>query len=427
MAPSRRLVACILGLLLAVAIALLPAPVSAETRLQFMFPVGVAGRLAKLMTEIVDEFNRTHPGIKVEAVYSGGYDATMQKVQTAVQAGHPPDVAVTLVSDLATLVAMDAILPLDELVQREGGKAFLDQFFPVFLENSTLKGKFWGLPYQRSTPVLFWNKDLFAKAGLDPERAPQTWDELVQFGQKLTVRDASGQTKQWGVSMWSTFRDWWFSALVLQNGGNLITPDSRPRFNDPATIGAAQFLVDLVNKYQIMPPRPAGGKATPQFLSQTAAILYDSTGSLAFIQKSASFRWGTAFLPRGKQEAVPVGGGNIWIFRNIPKENQDAAWTFLKYITGAEPAARWSVGTGYVAVNKKSWDLPIMKEELTKVPQLSVAREQLKYAHPRWATLNFGEVQRVLNNRLEDAIDQTLTPKQAMEQAQAEADRLLKR
>jgi len=265
------------------------------------------------------------------------------------------------------------------------------------------------------------------EAGLDPERAPRTWDELVHFGQKLTVRDASGQTKQWGVSMWSTFRDWWFSALVLQNGGNLITPDGRPRFNDPATIGAAQFLVDLVNKYQIMPPRPAGGKATPQFLSQTAAMLYDSTGSLAFIQKSASFRWGTAFLPRGKQEAVPVGGGNIWIFRNIPKENQEAAWAFVKYMTGSEPAARWSVGTGYVAVNKKSWDLPVMQAEMQKVPQLSVAREQLKYAHSRWATLNFGEVQRVLNNRLEDAIDRTLTPKQAMEQAQAEADRLLKR
>jgi len=96
-------------------------------------------------------------------------------------------------------------------------------------------------------------------------------------------------------------------------------------------------------------------------------------------------------------------------------------------MTGSEPAARWSVGTGYVAVNKKSWDLPVMQAEMQKVPQLSVAREQLKYAHSRWATLNFGEVQRVLNNRLEDAIDRTLTPKQAMEQAQAEADRLLKR
>ncbi len=400
---------------------------TAQVKLQFLFPVEVAGRQAKLMTEIVETFNKSNPSIKVEAVYSGGYGPTMQKVQTAVQAGRPPDVAVTNVAELPTLVAMDAILPLDELIQREGGKAFLDQYFPGFLANSTLKGKFWGLPYQRSTPVLYWNKDMFAKAGLDPERPPQTWDELVEFGKRLTVRDASGQTKQWGISMPSSFRDWYFSALVLQNGGDFVSLGSTEvYFNHPATIGALEFLVDLVHKHKVLSARPAGGKSVPEFLSQASGMLYESTGSLAFIKKSANFKWGAAFLPKHKRRAVPVGGGNIWIFRNIPKENQEAAWTFVKYMTGPEAAAKWGIETGYVAVNKRSWDLPIMKKHLEEVPELKIARDQLEHAYPRWAPINFGQVQRELNNRIEDAIDQKLSPKQAMELAQAAADKLMK-
>ena len=145
-------------------------PVNAQlVRLTYYYPVGVAGPLARVMNEYVEEFNALHPNIEVVPVYSGDYDPTMQKVQTAVRGGNPPDVFIVEISELPTLLAMNAIEPLDEFVTDE----FLSDFFPAFLENGYSDGHIWGIPFQRSTPVFYWNKAHFEEAGLDPEKPPQ--------------------------------------------------------------------------------------------------------------------------------------------------------------------------------------------------------------------------------------------------------------
>src|SRR5574341_2660007 len=148
-------------------------------RLTFYYPVGVAGPLAKVIGDMTDQFNKVQAGkIEVVPVYSGDYDPTLQKVQTAVMAGNPPDIFIVEISELPTLLAMNAVIPLDDYVKKAEGGKYWEDFFPAFRENSTLRGKIWWVPFQRSTPVLYWNKALFKKAGLDPSSPPPTWAEL---------------------------------------------------------------------------------------------------------------------------------------------------------------------------------------------------------------------------------------------------------
>ena len=154
--------------------------VAAEpVQLSFWYPVDLGGGLAKVIDGMVADFNKAHPDIHVTATYTGNYDVTLQKIQAAKLAGTLPDVAVTEISSVPVLAALGAAQPLDDLIAGSGGKQFLDRFWPSMLLNCGYNGKIYGVPFQRSTPVMYYNKDAFAAAGLDPEKPPLTWDELA--------------------------------------------------------------------------------------------------------------------------------------------------------------------------------------------------------------------------------------------------------
>src|SRR2546425_3358412 len=166
----------LLVLALAVLLPLAPAgPAGAALGLKFYYPVGVSGPLAKVMDGMVADFNRLQPGIRVEPVFAGGYFETMAKTQTAVQGGTPPDVAVLLSTDLFTLLDMNAIIPLDGFVDQSGGERFRQDFFEAFWLNSRVGHTIYSIPFQRSTIVLYYNKEAFEKAGLDPNKPPKNW------------------------------------------------------------------------------------------------------------------------------------------------------------------------------------------------------------------------------------------------------------
>ena len=198
---SRRTVACVVAA--ALVVAAVPAAINAQAavQLKYYYPVGVSGPLNKLMTEMVNDFNTAHPGIKVEPVFAGNYVEAMAKAMTGVMGGNPPDVAVLDTPELFSLLDRDAIIPLDDMVAQSGGKAWLDDFYGAFLLNARANGHIWSIPWQRSTPIFYYNKDLFQKAGLDPNQPPKDWTELVADAQKLTMRDQSGHVTQWGVQI----------------------------------------------------------------------------------------------------------------------------------------------------------------------------------------------------------------------------------
>ncbi|MEM9441571.1 MAG: extracellular solute-binding protein, partial [Pseudomonadota bacterium] len=136
----------------------------ADVELTFFYPVAVGGPVTKVVDGYAETYSEMTPGVTVTPVYTGSYLDTVTKTITAVKGGNPPDIAVILAVDTFTLYDEDAILAYDDLISAEEEQAWLDSFYPAFMENGRVEGKVWGIPFQRSTPVLYWNKDAFTEA-----------------------------------------------------------------------------------------------------------------------------------------------------------------------------------------------------------------------------------------------------------------------
>ena len=198
----------------ALALTLTAAPAGA-TEITFYFPIAVGGPITKIVDRYAEEFHKAHPDITVKPVYTGSYQDSIVKAMTAAKAGNAPDVAVLLSTDMFTLIDNELIVPWEEVAASDKDKTWVKAFYPAFMENSQAGGHTWGIPFQRSTIVQYWNKDAFKAAGLDPDKAPGTWDEMVAFGRKLVKRDGGGQVTQWGIEIPSSgFPYWLFQALT---------------------------------------------------------------------------------------------------------------------------------------------------------------------------------------------------------------------
>ena len=427
----RRTVLKALAFSLAGAFATVPAwSQAAPVELEFYYPVAVGGPITKIVDGMVADFEKENPDIKINSVYAGSYQDSVAKALTAYKGGSAPQLAVLLSTDMFTLIDEGAIVPFDPLVKTDEDKKWLGDFYPGFMANSQTEGKTWGIPFQRSTIVMYYNKDLFKEAGLNPDAPPSTWEELVSQGKKLTKQDSSGQVTQWGLEIPSggAFAYWLFQALTTPNDAILMNQSGNDVYLDkPAVIEAVQFWHDLAYKHKIMPTGTTDWGTTPKdFLVGKTAIMWTTTGNLTNVRKNAKFDFGVAPMPKSKQGGSPTGGGNFYLFESATPEQQQAAYKFVKWMTSPENAAAWSIATGYVAVNKAAWETDSMKKYVQEVPQALVARDQLDVAVAEFSTHDNQRVTKLLNDNLQAVLTNAKTPEQAMKDAQSEANRLLR-
>ena len=401
----------------------------APVEVPFFYPVAVGGPITKTIDGYAADFEKENPGIKLKPIYTGSYQDSITKALTAVKSGEPPVTSILLSTDMYSLIDEDAIVPFDELVKTPDDQAWLKSFYPAFMENSQTGGKTWGIPFQRSTIVLYWNKEAFKEAGLDPNKAPANWKEMAEYGEKLTKRDAAGKVTQWGVQIPSSgFPYWLFQGLAIQNGVNLMNAAGTEVYYDkPEVIAALQYWVDLVKKYKVHPEGIVEWGTTPKdFFERKVAMMWTTTGNLTNVKNNAKFDFGVAMLPAGKQRGSPTGGGNFYIFKKSTPAQRDAAFKFIKWVTTPARAAQWGIDTGYVAVRADAWDTPAMKQYVAGFPAAAVARDQLPYAKAELSTHDNQRVTKALNDGLQAALTGTKTPEAAMKDAQREAERILK-
>ncbi len=406
-----------------------PALAQAAQEISFFYPVAVGGPITKLIDAYAADFQKEKPGVAVKPIYAGSYQETIVKALTAHKSGAPPVTSVLLSTDMFTLIDEDAIIPFDDFVKTDADKAWLKSFYPAFMQNSQTGGKTWGIPFQRSTVVLYWNKDAFKEAGLDPEKPPQNWAEQIEMAQKLTKRDASGNVTQWGIQIPSSgFPYWLFQGLTTQAGAILANPEgTKVAFDAPAVVESVQYWIDLAGKHKVHPPGVTEWGTTPKdFFERKIAMMWTTTGNLTNVRANAKFPFGVAMLPAGKRRGSPTGGGNFYIFKKSKPAEQQAAFEFIKWITTPERAAKWGIDTGYVAVRADAWETPAMKEYVAGFPAAAVARDQLPHAVAEFSTHDNQRVTKALNDGLQAAITGAKSPAQAMKDAQAEADRILK-
>ena len=395
----------------------------------FYFPVAVGGPITRLIDQYAADFNKENPTIKVAPIYAGSYQDTIVKALTAHKAGTPPVASVLLSTDTFTLIDEDAVVPIDNFIKTAEDKAWIGSFYKAFLLNGQIGGKTWGVPFQRSTIVLYWNKELFKEAGLDPNKAPATWAEMVDMATRLTKKDAAGKVTQYGIQVPSSgFPYWLFQGFTTQNDVILANEaGNQVHYDDPKVIEALQFWVDLSRKQGVHPAGVVEWGTTPKdFMEKKVAMIWTTTGNLTNIRSNAKFDFGVAMLPAGKKRGSPTGGGNFFIFKKATPAQQEAAFRFARWLTTPERAAQWGIDTGYVAVTPAAWDTPAMKKYAADFAPASVARDQLPHAVAELSTHDNQRVTKALNDGLQAALTGAKTPEQAMKDAQKEAERLLR-
>jgi sn-glycerol 3-phosphate transport system substrate-binding protein len=391
---------------------------SEVTEIDFYFPVAVGGPVANIVEGLATEFEEENPGVKVNANFGGSYSETMTQVMASVQGGNAPELAVLFSIDLFTLLENDVIEEMTPLFD----EAYFDDFYEGFMSNSSIGDQVWSIPFQRSTIVLYYNKDAFREAGLDPEKPPTTWEELAEYSKKLTTND------QWGLEIPSTgYQYWMLQALALQTGDNIMSQDGKETyFNSPHVKEAMEYWVSLIDEHKAMPEGVIEWATVPSdFLSGKTAMMFHTTGNLSNVKENAEFDFGVAFLPANNHYGSPTGGGNIYLFKDIPEENKEVAIKFIEFLTEPERVAQWSIDTGYVATRKSAYETDKLKTYVEEFPVAIVAREQLEYSDSELATYQNGEVQKILNDNIQSILTGERTVDEALDRAQEQAEKVL--
>ena len=417
------------GVLSGLAIMAMSSTAMAATVVDFYYPIQVGGPLTKVIEGYVAEFEAANPDIDIVPVYSGNYQDTTTKALTAAKSGNPPAVAVLLATDIFTLIDEDVIEPIDNLFTADD-QAWVDGFMPAYLASARVVDHLWAVPFQRSTAVLYWNKQAFADAGLDPEKYPTTWAEMVEYGKAVTSKDAAGNAVRWGVGIPGNpgSAQWLFTALAAQNGARLMNETGTEVYlTDPKVIEALTYWRDLSTVDGIHPPGIQEWGTTPSdFLEGRIAMVWTTTGNLTNIRTNATFDFGLAPYPGNPDSASALGGGNLYVFKDASDEQKAAAVKFIKFLTSDELQADWSIQTGYVAPRDGAWETEALKAYVAEVPAAEVARRQIPTSVPEFSTHENARTTKVLNDAIAAALTGGKTPEQALTDAQAEIERILR-
>jgi sn-glycerol 3-phosphate transport system substrate-binding protein len=411
------------GALAAAVLAGSSAIAAAQTNLTMYYPIAVGGPLTKVVDGMIEDFQKANPNIKVNAIYAGNYDDTRVRALSAIKSGQPAQLSVLFSIDIYELIEQGHIVPFDDAISSDEERAWLKSFYPALMSNGQVDGKTWGIPFQRSTIVLYYNKDAFKEAGLDPNKPPKTWDEMVKAAKALN------KDGRYGIMVPSTgYPYWMFQAFAIQNGIELMNAKgTEVYFDKPATIEALKFWRALAADHKVMPEGTVEwGTLRQAFTQGKTAMMWHTTGNLTAVKNEAKFDFGVAMLPANKRPGSPTGGGNFYLFKGASKDEQKAALTFVRYMTAPEQAAKWSIATGYVGVSAASYQTDTLKSYAKDFPQAVVARDQLEHAVAEFSTNATGRVREALSNAVQAALTGRQTPEAALKAAQEAADRLLK-
>ena len=393
------------------------ASATSRVSISYYYPVGVSGPLATIMDNLVASFNKSHPNIHVTPVFSGNYLDTLDKLEAAIAAGNPPAVAVVNHTAEFDLHHLNAVLPLDSVAQT-------GDYYPTLLQ-PRIGGHIWGIPFQRSTVVLYYNKTAFAKAGLNPNKPPQTRTQLVADAKALQKAGYTGieiPTGGTGTNYWQ------FQPFVVSFGQNLVgTNGTTVYFNSPAAKKALNFWMALSHTYHVEPTGLLPWQDVPgDFESGKVGMIVHSSGSMAAILKDSHFSVGVAFMPKGvgKYRTV-LGGGDMYLIKGTSAAQRAAGLTFIRWMTAPAQAVNWSISTGYVPTSPKDLTLPNWKSYVAKTPQASVPVSQLPYAAIEMSTYQLTRVTDLVDSAIDSVVDGSTTVNNALNSAQTQANAIL--
>jgi sn-glycerol 3-phosphate transport system substrate-binding protein len=427
--------------LLVAPIALAASRARAAEKVKIVWWHAMTAALADEVNRIATGFNASQDAVQIEAVYKGGYAETLTAVIAASRAGQAPHlVQVFEVGTGTMLAAGKAVKPVWELAKETGLVIDPKTYIPAVRGYYSLSdGRMASMPFNSSTAVMWYNKDAFRKAGLDPDKAPTTWPEVRKAAETIKAKDAApvAMTTSWPT--WIQLEE--YSAIhnlpfaTKEDGFDGL--DAELAFNSKPHVKHIERLLEMSKEGSF---KYAGRDtaADPLIVSGEAAISFGSSSSRGNLVKSAKFDWAEAYLPYDPEIIKTplnsiIGGASLWTMTapNRTPDEYTAVAEFLKYIGKPEVDATWAQNTGYVPVTFAGYELSKQQGYYGKNVGADIPVEQLARGTMTANTkgLRLGrlpEIRNIIQEELEKALQGGQTAQQAMDVAVTRGDKVLK-
>ncbi len=352
------------------------AGVSTAGKVRVVYWSSWGGKNGEGVQKLVDDFNASQPDIVVENQFQGTYEETAQKLNAALAARQIPDLVSLSEVTWNRFYINQSLQALDEYFTKVNFDP-ADYVDPLIKEG-TRGGKIWWIPFARSTPLFYYNRDVFKQAGL-PDRGPETWDELREWGPDL-MKAGGENMKVFAYTTAKGYNAWHFHGNVWQWGGSYSDNELNILIDEPAAVEAGEWVRRFVHEDKM------GYMADDQsvdFINGLCATTSQSTGSLGGIATSAKFQVGTAFLPQQKQFGCPTGGAGLGVMAGAQDEQKQAAAEFIKFLARPENVVYWSKQSGYMPATDSAREDAAMQAYFKENPNFQVAVEQLPKTQPQ--------------------------------------------
>lgn len=424
----KKTVALLLCLIMAVSMVSMASAGAEKTEVVFWY--SLSGANAEAIKKMADDFNASQDKIVVKAEYQGEYDDAINKLKAAGMGNLPCDIVQTYEIGSRFLIDSKWMVPVQQYIDKTGYDVSVIE--PNLLAYYTIDGVINSIPFNCSTPLMYYNKDAFKEAGIT--EVPTTMDGILEISEKLATKNADGSIDRYAfaISNYGWFFEQWTGKMGREfvNNGN-----GRQSYATAVAFGENGAALDIFKMWEKITNCPYGicierggpNQARAAFVAGKAAITFGSTanlkGNLDNVGKSEkAFEIGTAYFPSVNPDdkgGVSTGGGTLWMVNSGNDAKMDGAWEFIQYMINPENQAYWNAVTGYFPINLKAQETDVFKDNIAKFPQFQTALDQLHDSGPEYvgSLLSvFPEVRQYVEEVGEKVLTKVLTPEQAVEE-----------
>ena len=397
------------------------------------------GRLGEKVQSIVTDFNNSQSQYKVVATYKGNYHDTMTAGIAAFRAKNPPHILqVFEVGTASMMAARGAIKPVYEVMTESGLPWSPDAYLPtVSGYYTTPEGKMLSLPFNSSTPVLYYNVEAFQKAGLDPDTPPKTWQEVADYARKLVAAGYPGGFSTAWIS-WIHLENFsaWHNVPFGTRANGFAGLDTEFVFNKGPQVKHVQQLADW-QKEKIFVYGGRRNKGNAKFAAGEVAMYTESSAGYAGFKKTCKFPFRTAMLPywsdsKGAPQNTIIGGASLWVLQGHSAEEYKGVAAFFNYLSKPEVQADWHQFTGYLPITTAAYDYTRQQGFYKENPDMETALKQMTLNKPTEYSRglrfgNFVQMRAIMYDTLEAIFAGDKTAQAGMDDAAAKGNRLLRK
>lgn len=373
----------------------------------------VSGASGDAFKALVEKYAASQPQVEIELSYSGSYADTATKVSAALTSKTEPNVALMSAGPLFTGARGNYYI--EEKINEPGFNK--DDFFQSGWDYSKYNGKVCAVPYGISTPILYYNKNILDKAGIDVSKPPKTWEELYEMAKKAQKDgNINNSADFWGFEVKDV--PWLFKTMLNQNENTVINVDANnkitPAFGDDKAVEVATWWKKMVDD-KVM-PAAQHANAEKTFLAGNAAFIVSSSNRISKWITEKTVSAGAFPMPYFKKQSVALGG-NVLVLFNKDEKADNASWELIKFLVDAQNQTEFALQTGYLPIRKSGLELDVAKKALAENPMFKIAFDQMSYSWSYWHFEQMGTMDSILADTMEKIEKNTMSPKDALTDA----------